>query len=72
MNEIYLEPYYGKDGRLKVVLKNQQGEEKEFDLAGLVARTFEDKVGKAPKDLTILPKFKDGNPANCSADNLIW
>lgn len=69
MNEVYLEPYYGADGRLKVVLKDKDGVEKECDLAGLVARTF---LPNAPKDLRALPMFKDGNPANCSSDNLYW
>ena len=68
MNEV-CESFYGNDGRLKVILKDKDGIEKECDLAGLVARTF---LPDAPKDLTILPKFKDGNVRNCSKENLYW
>ena len=69
MNEIIFDTFYGSDGRLKVILKNADGIEEECDLAGLVARTF---LPHAPKDLNVLPKFKDGNVRNCSKENLFW
>lgn len=70
MNEILEETYIGKDGRVKVTLKNYDtGVEEECDLASLVARTF---IPNPPQDLTKLPRFKDGNVENCSSSNLYW
>lgn len=61
-------PFIGSDGRKKVVLyKNGKG--KEFDLAWLVATSFQDICGE-PKEG--LPMFKDGNSNNCAAYNLYW
>lgn len=63
-----VKPYVGADGRMKVYLV-KDGVGKEEDLARLVACSFPDIVGE-PKEG--LPMFKDGNYANCSADNLFW
>ena len=70
MNEAFVEPYVGSDGRMKVVLKNYDtGIDEECDLAWIVARTF---LPNPPKNLSILPMFRDGNSKNCSTDNLFW
>ena len=54
---------------MKVLLTNKNGITVEEDLARIVAVTFKDICGE-PKDG--LPNFKDGNPANCAANNLYW
>lgn len=63
--EKLVDPYIGKDGRKKVLLS---GIEK--DLAYLVAITFQDICGKPIEGK--LPSFKNGDPNDCSAENLYW
>ena len=61
--------YIGADGRMKVQLVDKYGVSKEHDVANIVARTFIPSEG-VPE--CALPMFKDGNPANCAANNLYW
>lgn len=68
-NEEIVEPYVGSDGRMKVLLTNNNGVTTEEDVARLVAITFTDICGEPKPGL---PLFKDGDPGNCAADNLYW
>ncbi len=60
-------PFKGKDGRMKVDIIAENGDRVVRDLAVLIAMSF------CPN-----PKryewtwFKDNNPENCNADNIIW
>lgn len=59
--------YMGKDGRMKVQLKDKDGKMVELDLATLVATQFV--PNPCNYDLVL---FNDGNPQNCEATNLFW
>lgn len=59
--------YMGKDGRMKVQLKDNDGKMVELDLATLVATQF------VPNPCNYdLVMFHDGNPANVASENLYW
>lgn len=60
-------PYVGSDGRLKVLIPNKEGIDKETDVAWMVAISFVPN----PFDFKYV-KFKDGNPENCNKKNLYW
>lgn len=61
-----IEPFEGIDGRMKVQL-DKNGECIIEDFATVVALTF-----LPNPDNYEFVKFKDGNPNNCSAENLYW
>ncbi len=65
--ESFPKPFKGLDGRMKVTLKDKEGEKVVEDLAMLVARTFIEN----PHDYEYV-KFHDGNAENCKAENLYW
>lgn len=60
-------PYRGKDNRMKVTIKAEDGRWVEEDLATLVAMGFCENL-KGYKKVW----FKDSNYENCNADNLFW
>lgn len=65
--EKVLERFEGVDGRLKVILHNEQGEEVVKDVAELVAMAF------IPNpDNYEFVNFKDGDKKNVHQDNLYW
>ena len=59
--------FKGKDGRMKVELRDNNGEQYIEDLATLVALQFVPN----PFGYTKV-SFKDGNPENVHAENLQW
>jgi hypothetical protein len=60
-------PFKGSDGRMKIEIKKENGETSVEDLAELVAMKFVPNL-KMRKRVW----FKDNNPENCNADNLIY
>ena len=66
-NKKPLPQYIGSDGRLKVKLVDEQGEEHELDVATLVAEQFVPNPNHYTKVSHI-----DGDVNNNRADNLIW
>lgn len=65
--EDFAEPFKGFDGRLKVKLKDKDGEDVIEDLAILVAKTF---IANPEKYEFV--KFIDKDSGNCAAHNLYW
>lgn len=65
----YVPQYVGTDGRMKVKLINKFGVETEEDVAEIVAKTYLPSWMRKDDEL---PKFKDGNPKNCSLSNLYY
>jgi len=60
-------PFKGKDGRMKVTIKAEDGRYSSEDLATLVAMAFCPNLSKHKKTW-----FKDGDTGNCNADNIYW
>lgn len=60
-------PFKGKDGRMKVNIKRESGQWVIEDLAKLVAMAFVPNPNKYQQTY-----FKDHNPENVNADNLVW
>jgi hypothetical protein len=60
-------PFKGKDGRMKVDIIAEDGRKVVRDLADLVAMAFCQNPKKYTKTW-----FIDGNPENCSADNIFF
>lgn len=59
--------FKGGDGRMKVKLFDEAGNEHIEDVAVLVAKSFVPNPFNHP-----FVKFKDENPVNCNASNLYW